>query len=173
MFYIKEFDRQFSRDNYAYNNEVKDFIRNTEKILKPLYAKHEEKDLNVGFIEHTMIFQLSLPGFKRENITVTYTGDVITITAEPSEEKEHITFIKQSFMQKKFVRKLFLVDDYVGGKVSWVYNDGIITISVEINGVVNTIEPSEELSFGNGESQKSLEDSTENSNETTEEKSEG
>lgn len=148
------------------------FLRNPDKILfDPMTQETPSKYplTNIGYANNTLIFEVALAGFKKENIKVSYVGNVITVNAKwnkDSEEqtcpqceaqgcdgcckcecdccKKEIKYIMKNISTKDACRKFTLPDKYLGGSLKWKFVDGLLTIAVYVNDVDYSVEPSED-----------------------------
>ena len=58
------------------------FLKDAEKILNDPFTQETASKYpltNIGYSGNTLIFEIALAGFKKENITVSYVGNVITV----------------------------------------------------------------------------------------------
>ena len=61
------------------------FLRDAEKILNDPFSQESASKYpltNIGYAGNTLLFEIALAGFKKENITVSYVGNVITVNAK-------------------------------------------------------------------------------------------
>ena len=61
------------------------FLRDAEKILNDPFSQESASKYpltNIGYAGNTLLFEIALAGFKKENITVSYVGNVITVIAK-------------------------------------------------------------------------------------------
>lgn len=118
MFYVTDFDRQCDFGM----RKVKDFIKYRDKVVC------KEADVNVGFFNNDLVYEVSLPGFKKENVTVRYSGNVILIQA--TYDKRDIDYVIKGFKHEDVSKKLYLMNDYIGGALRWQYVNGLMTLVV-------------------------------------------
>lgn len=129
MFYVTDFDHQYDFGM----KRIKDFIKGCEKVT-------EKKDINVGYFNDSLVFELPLPGFKKENIEVKYSGNVIHVKA--TYENEDITYALVGFKHDNVSKKLYLMNEYIGGAVRWQFVNGLLTIVVsQYTDPNDTIDP--------------------------------
>lgn len=119
MFYVSDFGPQYDFGM----RKVKDFIKNQPKIT-------ESSNINVGYYNNSLVFELSLAGIKKENITVSYNGNVIEIKAVYEKEK-NINYVLNKLKLNNVIQKLSLFNEYIGGAVKWKFVNGLLTIVVE------------------------------------------
>lgn len=143
------------------------FVRDAEKILNDPFTQETAPKYpltNIGYSGGTLIFEIALAGFKKENITVSYVGNVITVDAKWKSSEEtgssessddsgdkccqcckcetEIEYIQKNISTKDVCRKFFLNNEYLGGSIKWKYVDGLLTIAVYVNTVNNSVAPS-------------------------------
>lgn len=148
------------------------FLRNPDKILfDPMTQEIPSKYplTNIGYANNTLIFEVALAGFKKENIKVSYVGNVITVNAKWNKDsedtqtcpqceaqgcsgnccscdccKKEVKYIMKNISTKDACRKFTLPDKYLGGSLKWKFVDGLLTIAVYVNDVDYSVEPSED-----------------------------
>lgn len=150
------------------------FLKDAEKILNDPFGQESASKYpltNIGYAGNTLIFEIALAGFKKENITVSYVGNVITVNAKwksqssessgSSEDSgccggcnteqadkcccchcEDIQYIQKNISTKDVCRKFYLSNEYLGGSIKWKYVDGLLTIAVYLNEVDHSVQPS-------------------------------
>ena len=141
------------------------FLKDAEKILNDPFTQETASKYpltNIGYSGNTLIFEIALAGFKKENITVSYVGNVITVNAKwntPTVEGDtsgcceccsdscschtnNIEYIQKNISTKDVCRKFYLSNEFLGGSIKWKYVDGLLTIAVYVNTVNNNVEPS-------------------------------
>lgn len=150
------------------------FLKDAEKILNDPFGQESASKYpltNIGYAGNTLIFEIALAGFKKENITVSYVGNVITVNAkwksQSSESSgssddsgccggcnteqadkcccchcEDIQYIQKNISTKDVCRKFYLSNEYLGGSIKWKYVDGLLTIAVYLNEVDHSVQPS-------------------------------
>lgn len=147
------------------------FLRNPDKILfDPMTREIPSKYplTNIGYANNTLIFEVALAGFKKENIKVSYVGNVITVNAKWNKDsedeqtcpqceaqgcdgccscscdccKKEVKYIMKNISTKDACRKFTLPDKYLGGSLKWKFVDGLLTIAVYVNDVDYSVEPS-------------------------------
>ncbi len=74
---------------------------------------------------------IALPGYQKELISVRIDGTSLIIIAKAPEVEKGILYIEQGILKKSVKRVIRLSSYYQDGKVTAVYKDGILSISVE------------------------------------------
>lgn len=140
MFYITDFDPQYDFGMKKFD----DFIRNKHKKIQK-----DESDINVGYVNKTLVFEIPLVGIKKENITVTSNGYVVEVNATYIKDT-NINYVLNKLSLKDVKKKISLVNEYIGGAVRWKYENGLLTIAVEpYQTPTGGLEPSESDNFFN------------------------
>lgn len=73
---------------------------------------------------------IALPGYQKELISVRIDGTSLIIIAKAPEVEKGILYIEQGILKKSVKRVIRLSSYYQDGKVTAVYKDGILSISV-------------------------------------------
>lgn len=74
---------------------------------------------------------IALPGYQKELISVRIDGTSLIVIAKAPEVEKGILYIEQGILKKSVKRVIRLSSYYQDGKVTAVYKDGILSISVE------------------------------------------
>lgn len=74
---------------------------------------------------------IALPGYQKELISVRIDGTSLIVIAKAPEVEKGIIYIEQGILKKSVKRVIRLSSYYQDGKVTAVYKDGILSISVE------------------------------------------
>lgn len=74
---------------------------------------------------------IALPGYQKELISVRIDGTSLIVTAKAPEVEKGVLYIEQGILKKSVKRVIRLSSYYQDGKVTAVYKDGILSISVE------------------------------------------
>lgn len=140
MFYVTDFDPQYDFGMKTFD----DFIRNKHKKIQK-----DESDINVGYVNKTLVFEIPLAGIKKENISVTSNGYVVEVNATYTKDTD-INYVLNKLHLKNVKKKISLVNEYIGGAVRWKYENGLLTIAVEpYQTPTDSLEPSESDNFFN------------------------
>lgn len=73
---------------------------------------------------------IALPGYQKELISVRIDGTSLIVTAKAPEVEKGVLYIEQGILKKSVKRVIRLSSYYQDGKVTAVYKDGILSISV-------------------------------------------
>ena len=74
---------------------------------------------------------IALPGYQKELISVRIDGTSLIVIAKAPEVEKGVLYIEQGILKKSVKRVIRLSSYYQDGKVTAVYKDGILSISVE------------------------------------------
>lgn len=152
MFYVKNYTP-------APRINLESFMKDAEKFLNDPYAKEQAPKYpltNIGYCGTTLVFELALAGFKKENVSVSYVGNVVTVKAVYEKKKSddscncacttsEIKYIQKNISNKDVCRKFYLANEYLGSSIKWKFVNGLLTIAVyPNNGDESQIDPSED-----------------------------
>ena len=73
---------------------------------------------------------IALPGYQKELISVRIDGTSLIVTAKAPEVEKGVIYVEQGILKKSVKRVIRLSSYYQDGKVTAVYKDGILSISV-------------------------------------------
>lgn len=73
---------------------------------------------------------IALPGYQKELISVRIDGTSLIVIAKAPEVEKGVVYIEQGILKKSVKRVIRLSSYYQDGKVTAVYKDGILSISV-------------------------------------------
>lgn len=73
---------------------------------------------------------IALPGYQKELISVRIDGTSLIIIAKAPEVEKGVVYVEQGILKKSVKRVIRLSSYYQDGKVTAVYKDGILSISV-------------------------------------------
>ena len=74
---------------------------------------------------------IALPGYQKELIKVRLDGSTLIITAKVPDVEKGIIFLEQGIIRKNVKRVIKLSSYYQGGKITPIFKDGILSITVE------------------------------------------
>lgn len=101
------------------------FGRPDRNMSMPAVNVKEQKD--------QFIVEFSIPGFKKEDISVTVEGDVLHVKAETTKqnESEEGSYTRSEFSRESVSRSISLPDEISTSEVSAKYQDGVLEISLK------------------------------------------
>lgn len=148
MFYVKNYSpvRRFC---------IEDFMKDAEKFLNDPFTKEPAPKYpltNIGYSDEVLVFELALAGFKKENIKVSYVGNVVSVKATYKTDDKcsddckcpEVKYVQQNISHKDVARSFYLSNEYLGAKIKWKFVDGLLTIAVYQNNEDNQIEASDD-----------------------------
>jgi HSP20 family protein len=90
--------------------------------------------VNIRETDKTYELELSAPGLQKQDFRLNMDGDVLTITAENTEETrtedKSEGWFRKEFKKGQFTRSFNLDDTVDAGKISAKYEDGILYLSI-------------------------------------------
>lgn len=98
-------------------------------------ASQEEQELgfpvDVNETEDEYIFQAELPGMEKENMSVSYEGNVLTIAAAREEEstREGASSVRRERRCGRFARQFYL-ENVDSSRISARYQQGVLEVTV-------------------------------------------
>lgn len=138
MFNISPYKK--NNQNLARKDDVfEQFFDNFfDDFLQPLNDKLEGKfsTFKVDVIEtdNSYIVEAELPGFEKENVSIEYDNNYLTISANKDWEKEATegTFIRRERKCGEF-RRSFFIEGVVSSEISASFKNGILTVELGRN----------------------------------------
>lgn len=143
MYYVTNFNSVndvFGRHKQTFssaNNLADDYISSEHQDTESTYPL-----TNIGFFSDSkyVLIEVSMPGFKKEDVQVRYNGSVICIDAEYTDTNvckcsdcsccDELTYIQKNIPTKDINRKIYLNNAYIGAKIRSVLKNGILKILV-------------------------------------------
>lgn len=100
------------------------------KWLSPLDLS--EPSLDVYETGNDIVVKAALPGIKPEDVDITLTGEMLTITGETKEETEQNdkTYIRRERRYGSFSRSVALPEGLDGDKADAKFENGVLTLSI-------------------------------------------
>lgn len=109
-----------------------DFDKLIPERLLSLDAKVNRYPLtNLGRDEQgNLIIEIACAGFGLDDLSIQTEDNMIIVKGHKEESEKNIKYIQEHISAKEFVRKVYMIPLYVGGNVSAMLKDGILTITV-------------------------------------------
>lgn len=104
-----------------------------DEFFLPSY--NSQTHLDVYQEDNNYIVEVDLPGFKKEEIKLSYNNDLLTIKAEHTEEKkeDNKKYVYRSRSQAMFTRQIrFNNIDHAGIEAD--YKEGVLKVTLPISG---------------------------------------
>ena len=104
-----------------------DYLGGTEQIRKSFVPA-----VNVSEKDDTFLLEMSIPGFKKEDISIEVDKDLLTISSyvETSNEEATEQFTRKEFSKQSFRRAFNLPETVNQDKIDATYENGILTIAL-------------------------------------------
>lgn len=125
------------RDDSPFNELVRKFFGDDNFIAKPFGFMNEYFDFSVGRTnvlnnEKEYVVQVSVPGFKKDDIKLDLEDDVLTISSafEDSKEETGENYSRKEFVKSSFSRSFTLPDNVDASKIDAKMEDGILNVIV-------------------------------------------
>ena len=91
-------------------------------------------DLNLDVYEtgNEVIVKAALPGMKPEDVDITLTGEVLTVSGETKEENEHQdkNYLRRERRYGSFTRSVTLPEGLQGDKAEAKFENGVLTLTI-------------------------------------------
>jgi HSP20 family protein len=112
--------------DHMMNNFFEDMNHSTPRsnVWRPAMNAHElDKSFELSF---------SLPGFEKDDITVSVKKDTLTLKAEKAEvkEDENVQYLSKEIAQGTYERNIDLPENVNSDKISAEYKSGILSLSI-------------------------------------------
>jgi len=106
-----------------------DFFRFTPSVL--MTERNDVGRTNILNKDNKYIVQMSVPGFKKDDIDINVEDDVLTISSEfeNSNEENNDNFYRKEFVKSSFTRSFYIPDDVDSEKIDAFMEDGILNVS--------------------------------------------
>lgn len=104
-----------------------DYMGGTEQFKKASNAP-----VNVSEKEDQFIVEMSIPGFKKEEVSIEVDQDLLTISSEVTSNQEETVeqFNRREFTKESFKRSFNLPETVNQDKIDASYENGILTITL-------------------------------------------
>ncbi|AGC78350.1 HSP20 family protein [Nonlabens dokdonensis] len=88
--------------------------------------------VNVSEKDDSFTLEMSIPGFKKEEVSIEVDHDLLTISSEVEKTNEETTeqFTRKEFSKQSFKRSFNLPETVNQDKINAAYDNGILTISL-------------------------------------------
>lgn len=91
--------------------------------------------VNIRETDHKYELQITAPGFKKGDFSITADGGLLTISAETDHDKsdDERTYTRREFSMSSFGRAFKLPENVLTDHISASYNHGILTLDLKKN----------------------------------------
>ncbi len=88
--------------------------------------------MDVQDLEKSYELQFSLPGFEKENMTISVKNNTLTLSAKKAEVKEDegVKYLAREIARGSYERNLELPENVNTDKIAAEYKSGILTLSI-------------------------------------------
>jgi len=112
---------------------AKEFFGDDFLNFTPSIFMSENKNVgktNIINNDNEYIVQMSVPGFKKDDIDISINDDVLTISSEyeNSKEEKKDNFYRKEFVKSSFSRSFVIPDDVNIDKIDAEMSDGILNV---------------------------------------------
>ena len=124
------------RTETPFDNLVKKFFGEDDIFsLRPsfsLIGNDYAGKTNILENEKDYLFQVSVPGLKKDDIKIEIDEDVLTISSnfEDSKEEKSDNFYRKEFVKSSFTRSFYVPEDVDVSKIDAKMEDGILNVSI-------------------------------------------
>ena len=119
------------RTNSDFDKLVKSFFGGNEFYTSFVNENSTIGKTNIKDNGNAYLIQMSLPGFKKEDINLDLDQDVLVISSdyENSNEDKNDNYYRKEFMKQSFVRSFYVPEDVDESKIDATMEDGILNVS--------------------------------------------
>jgi HSP20 family protein len=124
-----------SNSNHSHTIQAETLVEESldlEKSENPVALGYP---INIRETDHKYELEMSAPGFKKSDFTITSEGGLLTITAVTGHEKtkDDDNYTRKEYLRSSINRAFSLPEDVLADHVSADYHDGILTIDLKKN----------------------------------------
>ena len=101
-----------------------------DEFFFPVMQRSGSPAMDIKEDEQSVIAEIELPGIDPDNIELTVENNLLTISGEQEEKKEHDTngYIHREIKRGSFSRSARLPASVIDSQVEATYKDGILTV---------------------------------------------
>ena len=111
----------------------RDMQRNMRDLDRKLYGRHASREMKTDVHEHDDHYEMriDLPGFKKEQITLTLENGYLTIAAEKGVETENNgKLIRQERYSGEMARSFYVGEDITEDEIKAKYEHGVLSLEI-------------------------------------------
>lgn len=129
-------NRIIKRNENAIDNFAKRFFGDDEFFsMRPTFGLFNESNAGKANIidnENEYVIQLSVPGFKKDDINVELNDEVLTISSKVEKENEENekNYYRKEFIKSSFERSFVVPDNVKIDKIDAKMEDGVLNVLV-------------------------------------------
>ena len=128
MSLIKWRDRTLPTVNTFFDN----FFRDDDNLFPGFFRERTVPSVNVSEDNNFFKVELAAPGMTREDFHVSIERNMLVIKSEKEEEKEEKekTWTRKEYSYSTFERSFWMPENVLPEKISAIYKDGILTVTL-------------------------------------------
>ena len=104
-----------------------DFLKTTPSIF--MSENSNAGKTNIIDNDNDYIIQLSVPGFKKEDININIDNEILTVSSDFEDEEKNDNFYRKEFVKSSFSRSFYVPEDVNEKQIDASMEDGILNIS--------------------------------------------
>ena len=111
----------------------RDMQRNMRDLDRKLYGRHASREMKTDVHEHDDHYEMriDLPGFKKEQITLTLENGYLTVAAEKGVETENNgKLIRQERYSGEMARSFYVGEDITEDEIKAKYEHGVLSLEI-------------------------------------------
>ncbi len=116
-----------------FRNFERDMQRNMRDLDRKLYGRHASREMKTDVHEHDDHYEMriDLPGFKKEQITLTLENGYLTVAAEKGVETENNgKLIRQERYSGEMARSFYVGEDITEDEIKAKYEHGVLSLEI-------------------------------------------
>ena len=116
-----------------FRNFERDMERNMRDLDRKLYGRHASREMKTDVHEHDDHYEMriDLPGFKKEQITLTLENGYLTVAAEKGVETENNgKLIRQERYSGEMARSFYVGEDITENEIKAKYEHGVLSLEI-------------------------------------------
>ena len=119
--------------NNLFTNDLNEVFESFWNQFGENFGSGNQPDANIIETEKSFIIELSVPGFKKDEISVKVENNVLSVSHELKEESEHddTRYVRREFVKAGFVRNFRLSRWVNADDIKANFKDGILRIEVQ------------------------------------------
>ncbi|MFO0830810.1 MAG: Hsp20/alpha crystallin family protein [Phycisphaerales bacterium] len=124
-----------NRTTPGFPSLIEEFFNEPFVMVAPIGAEAQPLAVDVSETDKEVLVRASVPGFTKDQVTIEVNDDVLTITAEKSEEVEEKNerFIRRERRAGRLIRSLPLPSPVADDKARAELKDGVLTVAIPKN----------------------------------------
>jgi len=91
-----------------------------------------KKDILMGKENGELVFKFALAGYSKDNLSVSFDDDVLTISGSKDDEAKGFEFLEKGIKMSKFERHYRIADKFDTAQSKVEFKDGMLTITIPV-----------------------------------------